>query len=102
MAYINRENLIQVLAHENSNTEIGRQYYGAIYQKVMNFPTADVVEVKHGHWKMEYHETRSTRGRLIRNKTFTCSNCNRRNGRITTNYCSNCGAKMDAERKEGD
>ena len=58
-------------------------------------PTADVEEVKHGEWKMEYNETRSTRGRLIRNKLFTCSNCNRRNGRITTKYCSNCGAKMD-------
>ena len=62
---------------------------------------ADLVEVKHGYWKMEYHETRSTRGRLIRNKTFTCSNCNRRNGRITTKYCSNCGAKMD-ERKDAE
>ena len=62
---------------------------------IQALPTADVEEVKHGEWKMEYYETRSTRGRLIRNKTFTCSNCNRRNGRITTNYCSNCGAKMD-------
>lgn len=46
MAYVNRENLIQLLAHENSNIEAGRQYYSAIYQKVMNMPTADVAEVK--------------------------------------------------------
>lgn len=67
---------------------------------ILRQPTADVVEVKHGHWIMEYYETRSTRGRLIRNKTFTCSNCNRRNGRITTNYCPNCGAKMDGGNAE--
>lgn len=66
----------------------------------LELPTADVEEVKRGYWKMEYHETRSTRGRLIRNKTFTCSNCNRRNGRITTKYCPNCGAKMDGGKAE--
>ena len=89
MAYINRENLIQVLAHENSNTEIGRQYYGAIYQKVMNFPTADVVEVKHGRW-------------IYETKYYSCSICagKRFNLLLGTDaeFCPYCGAKMDAKK----
>lgn len=57
-------------------------------------PSADVVEVKHGKWIMENYETRSPRGRIIRNKNFKCSNCGRSNGRYNTSYCCGCGAKM--------
>lgn len=45
---------MNLLAHKNSNTEVRKPYYGAVYQKVMNFLTADVVKVvrcgkcKHG------------------------------------------------------
>ena len=95
--YIDREKMLKYLEENNTVDEwiVGQYNADWIYSFIENTPTADVEEVKHGEWKMEYYETRSTRGRLIRNKIFTCSNCNRINGRITTNYCSNCGAKMD-------
>ena len=62
---------------------------------------ADVAEVKHGHW-MTYYCTnggQSIRGRTIRYRTYTCDACGKANGRHKTNYCSNCGAKMDGGEK---
>ena len=68
-------------------------------------PTADVVEVRHGHWYIREYEF------------FTCSECGHDyyNGCDYTaqakerlengehpNYCPNCGAKMDGERREDD
>lgn len=97
MAYINREHLIQVLAHENLNTEVGRQYYGAVYQKVMSFPTADVAEVKHGYWQIEDRGGEPTRRPI-------CSRCGATpkyyvRGKATP-YCHECGAKMDGSPRE--
>ncbi len=47
-------------------------------------PTADVAEVKHGYWKGI--------GRCSICETFSLSS--------GTDYCPNCGAKMDDERKD--
>lgn len=77
-------------------------YMGSEVKRMLKkIPTADVVEVRHGHWihsvkvldeKHSYHR-------------FKCSLC----GRVTARpfetdvedlpYC-HCGAKMDGERKE--
>ena len=65
-------------------------------------PTADVVEVKHGRWEDEY-------GGMFENPRYRCSACGNRTfyrleidclGRwnevqALTDYCPNCGAKMD-------
>ena len=53
--------------------------------------TADVVEVRHGEWIDAHTDT------LYRLKCSLCGNV--RIGRWT-NYCCNCGAKMDGERRE--
>jgi hypothetical protein len=61
-------------------------------------PTADVVEVKHGYWKDKFNRNR------MATQSF-CSVCGKHSGigGIESNrhkpYCSNCGAKMDGERK---
>ena len=62
---------------------------------MFKIPTADVVEVKHGEWidrDESYWETRCT-----------CSNCNKDGITIDgypvhTDYCPNCGAKMDGDK----
>ena len=61
-------------------------------------PTADVVEVKHGEW-IEKEE-------IYGDVYYTCSNCNNDWTTIDgtpqenfMNFCPNCGAKMDGERK---
>ena len=57
------------------------------FAEISKIPTADVVEVRHGRWEKckecccEYR----------------CSVCGYEFCR-TTNYCPNCGAKMDGER----
>jgi hypothetical protein len=60
-----------------------------------NAPTADVVEVKHGEWVEKDCITESNRGRTIHYVTNKCSVCGKWNGRHKSNYCPNCGAKMD-------
>lgn len=46
--------------------------------------TADVVEVKHGRWVSHDLEV-----------TFSCSECDFTTDFRLSNYCPNCGAKMD-------
>ena len=60
-------------------------------------PTVDAVEVVHGRWVMTLYTTTSKRGRVIANKKFACSVCGYGNGRNQSNYCPNCGAKMDGD-----
>ena len=51
-------------------------------------PAVDVVPVRHGRWIID-----NVNGKIA------CSNCGciylGYNGRLTPNYCPNCGAKMD-------
>ena len=63
--------------------------------------TVDAVEVVHGRWVMTLYTTTSKRGRVISNQKFACSVCGYGNGRKQSNYCPNCGAKMDGKRREG-
>lgn len=55
-------------------------------------PTADVVEVRHG----EYYNTRFTDGAFYQEQ---CSICGEWTYEYGKNYCPNCGAKMDGERR---
>jgi hypothetical protein len=50
-----------------------------------------------GRWIMEVYTTTSKRRRVITNKKFACSECGYSNGRKRSNYCSNCGAKMEGD-----
>ena len=57
-------------------------------------PTDDVAEGKHGYWVYN-------RGQAFGEPCYFCSLCidgGSNNGR--DNYCPNCGAKMDGERKD--
>lgn len=63
-----------------------------------NLPTADVESVRNGYWGNMFNG-KFTGGAYW----YRCSNCGRivpdvRNG--GWNYCPNCGARMDGERKE--
>lgn len=54
-------------------------------------PTADVVEVKHGHWKKRIFIIFDSE-----KVGYQCSECNT-TWDTNTNYCPYCGAKMDGE-----
>ena len=59
---------------------------------VDNIPTVDVVEVVHGKWI-------PTGGEVLFLREFRCNRCKSRQ-LGNTNYCSNCGAKMDGKKVE--
>lgn len=71
-------------------------------------PTADVVEVIHGRWLSAYEyaiklgETNEYRlGIAEHDKIWHfCSLCEQQ-VRFKRNFCPECGAKMDGERREG-
>ncbi len=65
---------------------IDEQSANAVISLLRRQPTADVEEVKHGCWK-QYG---------LQNPL--CSICHKYNLE-QSNYCPNCGAKMDEERK---
>lgn len=65
---------------------------------VKRFPTADVVEVRHGEWKVPT---------TINGRAFNVPHCSVCDGipcgvDENTKYCPNCGAKMDGERSTKD
>ena len=57
-----------------------RRAWEVVYKYFIDIPAADVVEVKRGRWIWKDHY-------------LVCSECGKENDR--TNYCPNCGAKMD-------
>ena len=75
-------------------------------QIVAELPTIDAVEVVHGRWVDRY-------GGKYANPVYDCSVCgktaprrntmdvlgNWRTEQFFANYCPNCGAKMDGERR---
>jgi hypothetical protein len=65
----------------------------AVEAAINGTPAADVVEVQHGEWIEKPYLFGTTR---------YCSLCGENYGMPhgIYNYCSNCGAKMDGERKD--
>jgi len=78
-----------------------KSYYGDAWrdaqEEIDNAPTIDAEPVRHGKW-ITYCKTKDS-------NLLICSECkmlfNVGMGRIDeSHYCPNCGARMDAERKE--
>ena len=82
--YIEREALIDNLNH------FAPEHYNALINMLIEKqPAADVVEVKHGRW------------RITPNGAAYCTACKRKMNPSQYGYafCSMCGAKMDGERR---
>lgn len=95
--YIERGALISIL-DAKSEMAMGtpKAVFASVSKMVELLPAADVVEVRHGKWTLIGYGN----GRPLR---WKCSACGYEtfdavNG--DTNFCPNCGAKMDGERKE--
>jgi rubrerythrin len=115
--YIDADALIKELQHcsyETWSKDINRAWWAQavkvkdnIIQCIKRQPTADVVEVRHGEWKDRYKNKYA-------NQYYECSVCGKATLDRTVNnglgnprleqalspFCPNCGAKMDAERRE--
>ena len=78
----------------NSNAPVIARTFEDALQRVIYAPTVDAVEVVHGRWD---HHASMARTPFAMN--YDCSVCGNESAE-TTNYCPNCGAKMDGERKD--
>ena len=82
-------------AKQEFNIGFGGVSHAVIANQIIDsVPTADVEEVKHGEWKMNF-------GRGYGEKLYFCSLCVE--GDSDTghdNYCPYCGAKMDGGKAE--
>lgn len=69
---------------------------GGARKLMVDAPAADVVEVVHGKWNEDEHPFCNVCMECGLVIDRTCTKLN--SGKL--NYCPNCGAKMDGERKE--
>ena len=102
--YIEREALVAELQQEvefetTMYTEEQNKFFNmglkCAIRDVKSQPAADVVEVRHGYWHLLDN---------CSNEGVYCSNCRKKvyktnyaNQKIKSNYCPNCGAKMDGK-----
>lgn len=95
--YIKKEDVLKLI---DTGCLISNSNYNKEIKLINELPSVDVVEVRHGHWKI----LRPRSLRLDRRDSlFECSECGanriRRTGEIL-NYCPNCGARMDRGEQE--
>lgn len=95
---LNPDNII-VMQDETGIDEFPYTYTNAVkVETILNSPTADVVEVRHGHW-IEHTEKPDWLEDDVE-VFYNCSECGTSHWSISSPYCPNCGAKMDGERSE--
>lgn len=91
MAYIEREKVLEIAKDKYySDFHKSMADLTSLRELLEDTPAADVAPVVHGKW--EYIGTDKTEN------VFRCSNCASRIGLDKeTDYCPNCGAKMDGK-----
>ena len=83
--YIKREYAIDAVLDVYYNTSDIDLSGGKFEAAILKIPVADVAPVRHGKW---LHR---------KNGVAYCSECEVDTVEDETNYCPNCGAKMDLE-----
>lgn len=100
--YIDREALRKVLenwrdAHADVDDEQGCGLLEDVIWEVDARPAADVAPVVRGWWEKEpssYWMWTSSGAVAVTRTTYRCGLCGRGTA-VKSNYCHNCGAKMD-------
>ena len=96
--YINREDALDIVAHNNVNGEITLNRYDKIIDGIYEIPSADVAPIRRGHWIFNQEDM-----------TLHCSCCDEvfrfeedekdecLDFMEYAKYCLACGAVMDEE-----
>jgi hypothetical protein len=71
-----------------------------VEDEIINFPAADVAPVRHGRWIDMGDFISCSLCNATRMKEFLCDYDVARRLDVRTNYCPNCGAKMDGAIEE--
>lgn len=87
--YINRAELIS-----NLKEFANEQLTTLIENLIQKQPTADVVEVRHGKWLTWEEQFPDRKPTKKNNLGVFCNNCHSHADNMT-DYCPNCGARMD-------
>ena len=85
--YIKRKDAIDAVLDVYYNTPDIDLSGGQLEAAILNIPAADVAEVRHGRWLCVDIDTE---------QFFLCNRCKKKEY-WESNYCPNCGAKMDKE-----
>ena len=114
--YIEREVVLQALKDNHDEMKQDEVYYGKKrlwyealdYARTLNVldkvPAADVAEVRHGEWEECDWVEFDGHSECVHypKQALCCSECRhafKKELLYADNYCPNCGAKMDGERK---
>ena len=84
--YIEREAAVAAIMSEPSDAHYPHWYA----DKIKAIPAANVAQVRHGWW------TWNEEGEIDWDQFYRCSNCGDKEY-WESNFCPNCGAKMDLE-----
>ena len=101
--YINADELIKFLQTTRKNLPKDSKDFFTRDEMLLNFeqminimPTADVQEVKHGHWIKTEDFTMIEQYAVYE---YECSKCGAHAHYGIDNYCYHCGAKMDGDKR---
>ena len=88
--FIDKKVVPELLLHDNVSGAGVMAGFSKVLEEMDVFPTIDAVPVVHGQWEL-YGADKRGRGGL-----FLCTACSRCRP-TKSEYCPNCGAKMDAK-----
>ena len=101
--YVSKEYLNGVLDSYIFSSNGAEHYaYGVCQKTIQDAPAADVVDVKHGYWKVVEKQRGNVTDGFWTERYLQCSECNyeRRHSWLRGEkppYCECCGSKMDGE-----
>lgn len=98
--YIEREAAYKTIISESTDAHYPKWYA----DKILAIPAADVAPVRHGRWDSIPNTYMCVAGKdgSYHGYATSCSACHEINpNAYKTNYCPNCGAKMDLEVQDG-
>lgn len=98
--YYNADTLLEFVRN-NTPTIAGQTTLQCVERAINEAPTADVVEVKHGKWKVKRddYDTQIIKCSVCKEEFYPPDNDF--DFDFLPNYCMNCGAKMEG-RKSND